>query len=539
MVVNTGVFGLGGTKKTIPELINQINHGSELMEQALVHFLEMRTKRDVDKGYYGPDGLDYLKQMVTIQNRINNRIGKLWIVYNNEVKLYHKNRREELQNHFSNKNDHEHVKTRPPAPPQKHEQETHEHEQKTHNRETGKVYIAEEDFEPESDTELKLVLGHKYVLVDDNGDGWALVKDNVGNEGFVPIDFLSEQHVASSGRGAAPPPPPTPPSVFVEAAKKNPELNGFEPANPTAVIEAGKKDGPDGVAAAAGPSALMAAIRAGGKLKSTKQPEEPEQSKPPPANPLLAAIEGGVKLKRTSERTEGGSPPPPPSKNEGGIMAALAAKLATNRSQIAGDDGDDDDDDDTWTNSKIDTGVHMSNGIVEHRIPGFYYAAEYSYIANKDNEIDLQAGKVYYVIDNVNTWAYVESLDGNVGFVPSSYLLNIPMVHKNIDLQPGYYYYNSESNSFIKYISDKYFENDAGERYVLYDMDLLSEVKIGDILIADENFNEPDDRATVRLVKGNKYEVRDNYYDDDSAWITVRDVETGDEGIAPIYFFKK
>ena len=103
-MIETSVFGLGGTTKTIPELVEQILDTNKLLEDSLQSFGVSRDNRDNDPEYYGNGGSQHLKKVVEYQNRVNNRIGKIWVLYKNEVKDYHKRIYNELQVKLPNAN---------------------------------------------------------------------------------------------------------------------------------------------------------------------------------------------------------------------------------------------------------------------------------------------------------------------------------------------------------------------------------------------------------------------------------------------------
>lgn len=174
-MIETNAFGLGGTKKNIPELIDQIAKTDDLLEKVLMKLLEARVDRDNNKGYYNEEGSSYLKKAVEYQNRINNRIGKLWIAYKKEVKLYHKEHREYIENNFpdpdSVTNDDIHV-SHPTL-------------------DDNKYYVANDDFNATNDDEIDLVKGQRYFVYSSLPNGWSQVSsETTGLNGTVPSERL-------------------------------------------------------------------------------------------------------------------------------------------------------------------------------------------------------------------------------------------------------------------------------------------------------------------------------------------------------------
>lgn len=249
MKIDTGAFGLGGTTKTIPELVEQIGHASEYVDLAIDDFLEARMNRDKDKSYYGEEGLGYLKKLVEYQNRINNRIGKLWIVYNKEVKNYHRDRHQSINERYPDAETLEPIKHHDTtkiiqgytyeadedfkaqasneidlvrgkrylisgevndsgltevtdmetgiqnyAPSDHFDLASGEKHVERIDRETGKYYMAEKDYIPEQDGDIELIKDHYYYLLDVHDNGWALIEDPDTNQtGHARIDYLSTE----------------------------------------------------------------------------------------------------------------------------------------------------------------------------------------------------------------------------------------------------------------------------------------------------------------------------------------------------------
>jgi hypothetical protein len=179
MIVETAAFGLGGTTKTIPEIVEQITQASEYFDLVLGQFIESRMNRDTDKGYYGEEGMDYLKKIVEYQNRINNRIGKLWMVYKKEVKAYHKERRERINSEYPDASSIEPKKENVP------------HES-SNTLLPNHVYIANDDFDAQESTEISLRKGKRYLVLEKKNDsGWILVRDmDTMEENYAPVDFF-------------------------------------------------------------------------------------------------------------------------------------------------------------------------------------------------------------------------------------------------------------------------------------------------------------------------------------------------------------
>lgn len=94
--VETGFYGFGGTKKTVPELIKEVAIASEYMEKALIEFNEMRVKSDTDRTYYY-EGRSLIKKIQLYKKRLSNRVDKLTIAHTREVLAY-KNEMSNRQN---------------------------------------------------------------------------------------------------------------------------------------------------------------------------------------------------------------------------------------------------------------------------------------------------------------------------------------------------------------------------------------------------------------------------------------------------------
>lgn len=195
MNIDTGAFGLGGTKKTFEEIISQIIQANTLFDTSLTKFVDIRMNRDTDKAYYGEEGLEYLKKLVGYQNRINNRIGKLWLVYKMEVKEYHKERREKVDSEFPDPDSIEPKLERPSTPPKLEPPSEDSTTPKPSKKlKPGYSYVATEDFVADSSDEINLTEGKRYIVLDLEGpynNGWIYVRDPETNEeNYAPEDFF-------------------------------------------------------------------------------------------------------------------------------------------------------------------------------------------------------------------------------------------------------------------------------------------------------------------------------------------------------------
>jgi hypothetical protein len=73
---------LNDTKKSFPIVIDQITEAHNLLDALLKQF---SSERGTDK----KKDIESFDQMIDYQNRINSRLGKLWIIYKKEVEQYH------------------------------------------------------------------------------------------------------------------------------------------------------------------------------------------------------------------------------------------------------------------------------------------------------------------------------------------------------------------------------------------------------------------------------------------------------------------
>lgn len=77
---------LNDTKKSFPIVIDQITEAHNLLDALLKQF---SSERGTDK----KKDIESFDQMIDYQNRINSRLGKLWIIYKKEVEQYHIDKR--------------------------------------------------------------------------------------------------------------------------------------------------------------------------------------------------------------------------------------------------------------------------------------------------------------------------------------------------------------------------------------------------------------------------------------------------------------
>lgn len=85
------------------------------------------------------------------------------------------------------------------------------------------MYKALFPFTPSADSELELKEGQLYELETPDNGGWMLVKNNAGQQGWVPTSYLKEEPVAAR----APPPAPA-----KRAPPAPPKANGSGKASP-------------------------------------------------------------------------------------------------------------------------------------------------------------------------------------------------------------------------------------------------------------------------------------------------------------------
>lgn len=94
MHASTAFFGFGGTTKTIIELVTEIGEAVEGMDGMLIKFNTLREKREGDKAYYYEGGM-LLKEIQKFKDRMNNRVGKLDMVYSKEAREFRVKKRAE------------------------------------------------------------------------------------------------------------------------------------------------------------------------------------------------------------------------------------------------------------------------------------------------------------------------------------------------------------------------------------------------------------------------------------------------------------
>jgi hypothetical protein len=192
--IATAAFGLGGTKKTVPQLVEQMRLINKLLEQSLIMFLEARKSSDTDRGYYGEGGSMYLKKAVEYQNRMNNRIGKLWIVYKHSVDAYKKVKalpdatRKPPPDPPIPSTTPDATRKPPPDPPIP---STTPDTTTQPILEVGEYYIAEVNFKATTENEIDLVMGNNYYLHENNNPWADVTHETSGQRGYAPLAYLS------------------------------------------------------------------------------------------------------------------------------------------------------------------------------------------------------------------------------------------------------------------------------------------------------------------------------------------------------------
>jgi hypothetical protein len=352
--IATAAFGLGGTKKTVPQLVEQMRLINNLLEKSLIMFLEARESSDTDRGYYGEGGSMYLKKAVEYQNRMNNRIGKLWIVYKHSVDAYKKVK-------TLNKS----TRQPPPDPPA---QSTPPESTRQPIREVDRYYIAEKAFDPVPGTsEINLVKGEYYYLKMIKTP-WSLVTHG-GKEGYVPIDHLSdnpkeppleegkyykardnffkqEEGEINLIEGNIYHVTDTSPDNWVVVSNDNTGENGYVP------IDYLSPDPIDMTSADEGASSPSDTAPAGSVfLEPINADKEPE-----PTNPLIAALQGSLGMKGLKKAEPKARDAKPQAQNPVGAnqdMLSFVQNIAQRRDDLTGGVSDTEDETDAWSDSRI------------------------------------------------------------------------------------------------------------------------------------------------------------------------------------------